>query len=119
MVLLDKLWHRFCENMAEVIPVSTEWSGRKPLSFCVEPRPMMFWWRLAVMTSVSLAARLIMTRVAGVSCAVLPIEAAGIPQFRLWLDCSYGVYLWEALYEIVRDHGGEVVGHWQCFPVTF
>jgi hypothetical protein len=54
--------------------------------------------------------RLIMTRVAGVSCAILPIEAGGISMFRLWLDYSYGVYLWEALYEIVRDHGGDVVG---------
>jgi sarcosine oxidase, subunit gamma len=60
--------------------------------------------------------RLIMTRVAGVSCAVLPIEAAGISTFHLWLDCSYGVYLWEALYEIVRDHGGEAVGLSCIFP---
>jgi|SRR5215831_1125448 len=60
--------------------------------------------------------RLVMTRVAGVSCAVLPIEFADIPAFRLWLDCSYGVYLWEALYEIVRDHGGGAVGMNCIYP---
>jgi len=57
-----------------------------------------------------------MTRIAGVSCAVLPLEVGGIPMFRLWLDCSYGVYLWEALYEIVRDHGGDVIGIGSVFP---
>ena len=60
--------------------------------------------------------RLVMTRVAGVSCAVLPTESAGVPTFRLWLDCSYSVYLWEALDEIVRDHGGDVIGIGSVFP---
>jgi sarcosine oxidase, subunit gamma len=60
--------------------------------------------------------RLVMTRVAGVSCAVLPIELAGTPTFRFWLDCSYGVYLWEVLHEIVRDHGGDVIGLGSIFP---
>lgn len=60
--------------------------------------------------------RLVMTRVAGVSCAVLPIGSAGIPTFRLWLDCSYAVYLWESLIEIVRDHGGDVVGMGCLYP---
>jgi sarcosine oxidase subunit gamma len=60
--------------------------------------------------------RLIMTRVAGVSCAVLPLETAGASAFRLWLDCSYGPYLWEALYEIVRDHGGDAVGMGCLYP---
>jgi glycine cleavage system aminomethyltransferase T len=60
--------------------------------------------------------RVVMTRVAGVSCTVLPIEFAGIPMFRFWLDCSYAVYLWEALYEIVRDHGGDAVGMACLYP---
>jgi sarcosine oxidase subunit gamma len=53
---------------------------------------------------------LVMTRVAGVSCAVLRLEKRTFPLFRFWLDCSYGAYLWEALHEIVHDHGGDVVG---------
>jgi len=53
---------------------------------------------------------LVMTRVAGVSCAVLRLEKSKVPLFRFWLDCSYGAYLWEALHEIVHDHGGDVVG---------
>jgi sarcosine oxidase, subunit gamma len=58
----------------------------------------------------------VMTRVAGVSCAVLPCDVAGVSAFRLWLDCSYAAYLWEALSEIVRDHGGGVIGVASVFP---
>ena len=54
--------------------------------------------------------RLVMTRVAAVSCAVLRLEKPTFPLFRFWLDCSYGAYLWEALHEIVHDHGGDAVG---------
>ncbi|MEW5979797.1 MAG: hypothetical protein AB1898_28720 [Acidobacteriota bacterium] len=52
----------------------------------------------------------VMTRVAGVSAMVLPVKPDGIGGFRFWLDASYAAYLWEALIEIVRDHGGEAIG---------
>lgn len=52
----------------------------------------------------------VMTRVAGVSCMVLPPQSAGAPAFRFWLDPSYAPYLWEALLEIVRHHGGDAAG---------
>lgn len=52
----------------------------------------------------------VMTRVAGVSCMVLPFQAEATPAFRFWLDPSYGPYLWDALLEIVRDHGGDAIG---------
>ena len=52
----------------------------------------------------------VMTRVAGVSCMVLPLQDQGTPAFRFWLDPSYGSYLWEALLEIVRDQGGDAIG---------
>jgi len=52
----------------------------------------------------------VMTRVAGVSCMVLPFQVEATPVFRLWLDPSYGPYLWDALLEIVRDHGGDAIG---------
>lgn len=54
--------------------------------------------------------RLVMTRLAGVSCALLLLETNGVTGFRVWLDPSYGAYLWKALLEIVQDHGGDVVG---------
>lgn len=59
----------------------------------------------------------VMTRVAGVSCLILPLEIGGIPSFRIWLDSTYGVYLWEALIEIVRDHGGDAIGLDALFPL--
>jgi sarcosine oxidase, subunit gamma len=52
----------------------------------------------------------VMTRVAGVSCMILPLWEKGDPAFRFWLDPSYGSYLWNALLEIVRDHGGDAIG---------
>ena len=52
----------------------------------------------------------VMTRVAGVSCMILPLQAEETPAFRFWLDPSYGSYLWDALLEIVRDQGGDAIG---------
>jgi len=58
----------------------------------------------------------VMTRVAGVSCMVLPLQATEAPAYRLWLDPSYGSYLWKALLEIVRDQGGDAVGLNALYP---
>lgn len=54
--------------------------------------------------------RMVFSRVAGVSCAILPGETNGVRSFRLWCDGSYGPYLWETLLEIVRDKGGGAAG---------
>ena len=63
-------------------------------------------------------AGVVMTRVAGVSCMILRLLATQkqTPAFRLWLDPSYGSYLWKALLEIVRDHGGDAVGLEAFYP---
>ena len=59
---------------------------------------------------------IVMTRVAAVSVAVRlfnlkpDCESSNVPAFRIWTAPSYGVYLWEALLEIVRDLGGGPVG---------
>jgi sarcosine oxidase subunit gamma len=58
--------------------------------------------------------RLAMTRVAGVSCTLLPRYVNGLSVFQLWLDGSYGAYLWETLLAIARELGGGVAG-WACF----
>lgn len=52
----------------------------------------------------------IFTRVAGVSCAILPEQVDVGPSYRLWLDPSYSDYLFYALAQIVDDLGGQVVG---------
>ena len=54
--------------------------------------------------------RLIYTRVAVVSAAVIfdPIE--GLPVYRLWVDSTYAEYLWEHLSQIATELGGRVVG---------
>ncbi|HXG23305.1 MAG TPA: hypothetical protein VNJ09_02025 [Chthonomonadales bacterium] len=54
--------------------------------------------------------RMVFSRVAMVSCAILPRTLNGIPAFQLWLDSTYGAYLWETLLAIVRELGGNVVG---------
>ncbi len=60
--------------------------------------------------------QLIMTRVAGVSCSILFRELDGIAAFQLWLDGTYGVYLWHTLEQIVRELDGDVVGLAAFFP---
>ena len=54
--------------------------------------------------------RMVYSRVAGVSCAILPDEISGIRVFRLWCDGSYGMYFWETMLEIVTDKGGVAAG---------
>ncbi len=59
---------------------------------------------------------LVMSRLAGVSCRLLPVDVDGIGGYRIWLDPSYSVYLWETLRGIVREYGGEVVGLGCIYP---
>ena len=63
--------------------------------------------------------RLVMTRVAGVSCMLLPSSIDDLTAFRLWMDPSYAVFLWEALAEICASLGGDVVGAAGIFPEFF
>jgi hypothetical protein len=58
----------------------------------------------------------VMTRVAGVSCMVLPVSDKEARAFRFWLDPSYGSYLWKALLEIVRHQAGDVIGIDALYP---
>ncbi len=54
--------------------------------------------------------QLVMTRVALVSCTVLPVHLGGERGFRLWFSPAYGVYLWESLLAIVGELGGSPLG---------
>jgi len=58
--------------------------------------------------------RLIMTRVAGASCSVLPQSMSGICTYRLWVDATFAAYLWEQLTLITADLVGTIVGA-ACF----
>lgn len=58
--------------------------------------------------------RLILTRLAGVTCAVLPQPEQDIEVYRLWVDHSHAVYLWQALVQISGELGGRVIGA-ACF----
>ncbi|HVX11533.1 MAG TPA: FAD-dependent oxidoreductase [Pirellulales bacterium] len=53
---------------------------------------------------------LIMTQVAGISCAVLPARGHERPAFQIWADGTYGPYLWTTLLGIARELGGDAVG---------
>jgi sarcosine oxidase, subunit gamma len=54
--------------------------------------------------------QIVFTRVAGVSCSILHRDFNGNGVFQLWLDGSYGGYLWETLLEIVGELKGAAVG---------
>ena len=47
--------------------------------------------------------RLVMTRVAGVNCSVLPEEADDFPRYRLWVDPTYAIALWISLEQISNE----------------
>jgi glycine cleavage system aminomethyltransferase T len=58
----------------------------------------------------------LMTRIAGVSTSVLPRALNGLPVYQIWMDYSYGLYLWEQLIAIVRAMEGGVAGATCFFP---
>lgn len=53
---------------------------------------------------------MVMTRVAGVSCSILHRAIGGVGTFQLWMDGSFGGYLWETLLEIASELGGRPAG---------
>lgn len=60
--------------------------------------------------------RLVMSRVAGVSCAILPTTEGDADRFRLWLDPSFASSLWESLEAIVHESRGKVVRAGAIYP---
>jgi len=53
-------------------------------------------------------ALLLMTSMVGVSVVVVPLKTGASPNYRLWCDGTYGLYLWETLNEIISELGGGV-----------
>jgi sarcosine oxidase subunit gamma len=60
--------------------------------------------------------RLILTRVAGVSCGILPQPAENMVVYRLWVGPSSAIYLWEQLTQILSDLGGAITGAAAFYP---
>jgi sarcosine oxidase subunit gamma len=60
--------------------------------------------------------RLVLTRVAAVNCGVFSDPRDGLPAFRLWVDASYAVYLWETLVEMCVELGGQPIGAACLYP---
>ena len=56
------------------------------------------------------AKRLVMTRVAEVNCSVLPEGGDDLPLYRLWVDPTYAIALWDSVEQISRELGGQLVG---------
>lgn len=56
------------------------------------------------------ALRAVLTRVAGISCIVLPELVDDVPRYRIWLDSTYAASLWESLDEICLELGGQRIG---------
>lgn len=56
------------------------------------------------------AQRLVMTRVAGVNCSVLPEGDVQLPRYRLWVDPTYAIALWDSIEQISGELGGQLVG---------
>ena len=63
--------------------------------------------------------KVVFTRVAGVSCVVLPEFVGDIPAYRFWVDPSYALYLWDVLVEICESLKGGVFGVGHLCPDLF
>jgi sarcosine oxidase gamma subunit len=55
---------------------------------------------------VPLSDRVVFSRVAGVSCGILPEVLDTAIAYRLWVELSYSAYLWDTLADIVTELGG-------------
>jgi len=62
---------------------------------------------------------LVMTRLAGVSCSILPTLTGGVTCFQIRLDPTYAIYLWDELLTICRDLEGNAIGAEVLFPHWF
>lgn len=58
----------------------------------------------------TMPSKVVFTRVAGVSCGILPETIRDTPAYRLWIDPSYAVYVWETLSRICEGLDGSVIG---------
>ena len=53
----------------------------------------------------------ILTSMAGVNVTVIPGVLQEQPFYRIWCDCTFGVYLWQTLNAIVSELGGGAIGN--------
>ena len=60
--------------------------------------------------------RLLLTRAGGVNCGILPDDRGGVPLYRLWVDVTFAVYLWETVAAIAGELGGRTVGAACLYP---
>lgn len=51
-------------------------------------------------------APVVLTSMVGVAVTVLPGERHGVPDYRIWCDGSFGIYLWQTLSAIAIELGG-------------
>ncbi len=58
----------------------------------------------------------VMTRVAGVSCCLLPVQSSEFQGYRIWVDPSYSVYLWKIILQIVHEYEGDIIGLACLYP---
>ena len=100
----DALWERWRAALAEApagvydIPqqsVTLELSGPRA--------PRVLARSCALNLAAEPAATILYTRIAGVSCAVLPSGKGESRGYRLWVDYSLAAYLWTALGELNED----------------
>lgn len=100
----DALWERWRSALAEApagiydIPqqsVTLELSGPRA--------PQVLARSCALNLAAEPADTILYTRIAGVSCAVLPRGEGDPRTYRLWVDCSLAPYLWTTLAELTED----------------
>lgn len=54
--------------------------------------------------------KVVLTSMAGVGVTILSKKSGTYPDYRIWCDGTYGIYLWETLAEIATELGGGCIG---------
>ncbi len=52
----------------------------------------------------------LLTTMIGVAVTLLPDQRSGQPFYRIWCDGTFGEYVWQTLWEIAAELGGEAAG---------
>jgi len=63
--------------------------------------------------------QLMLTRMAGVNCGILPETAGNRNIYRFWVDYTYAAWLWSTMAEIAQDLDGCVVGAGCLYPELY
>jgi len=66
--------------------------------------------RICSLNTKELFGKFVFSQVIGINCAMLYPSIADIPLVRIWVDYTYGRYVWKQLLSLIQEFDGEKIG---------